>query len=73
MESYNLQYAPLKPRQGELTDPLYFDFISFSQYATIAREMGKGRQVFEVGAANMLLQLCCVVLCCEAGAKEWSV
>jgi hypothetical protein len=30
-ESYNLQYSPLKARVGDLTDPLYFDFISFSQ------------------------------------------
>jgi len=28
-------------QQGELTDPYYFDFISFAQYATIAREVSK--------------------------------
>jgi hypothetical protein len=27
-------------------DPLYFDFISFSQYATISREMGRPLKVF---------------------------
>lgn len=30
-ESYVLQYYPLKPKQGELSDPLYFDFISESR------------------------------------------
>ena len=28
-------------RQGELSDPTYFDFISFAQYATISRELSK--------------------------------
>jgi hypothetical protein len=28
-------------------DPLYFDFISFSQYSTISREMGRPLQVFD--------------------------
>jgi hypothetical protein len=28
-------------------DPLYFDFISFSQYATISREMASPAHVFE--------------------------
>jgi hypothetical protein len=28
-------------------DPLYFDFISFSQYATISREMAQPARVFE--------------------------
>eukprot|EP00775_Hariotina_reticulata_P013762 gene13762-13881_t len=44
LEGYNLLYAPLKMRQGDLTDPLYFDFISFSQYATISREMATSPQ-----------------------------
>ena len=38
--------------QGDLTDPLYFDFISFSQYATIGREMPNGQQVFKVRCLN---------------------
>ena len=28
-------------KQGELSDPLYFDFISFAQYATISRELSR--------------------------------
>ena len=28
-------------KQGELTDPYYFDFISFAQYATINRDIFK--------------------------------
>ena len=34
--------------QGDLTDPSYFDFITFAQLATISREMQQGRQQFEV-------------------------
>ena len=34
--------------QGDLTDPSYFDFITFAQLATISREMQQGRQHFEV-------------------------
>ena len=34
--------------QGDLTDPSYFDFISFAQLATISREIPKGQQEFEV-------------------------
>lgn len=39
-------------KQGDLTDPDYFDFISFAQYATIAMTMRNGRDIFEekVGA-----------------------
>jgi hypothetical protein len=33
----------MTPRQGDLQDPSYFDFISFSQYATLADEMRKGQ------------------------------
>lgn len=35
--------------QGDLTDPSYFDFISFAQLATISREIPLGQQAFEVG------------------------
>lgn len=42
-EGYNLAYSPLKPRIGDLTDPLYFDFITFSQFATLSREMAAAR------------------------------
>ncbi len=48
-EPYLLQYSLLKVKQGDITDPLYFDFISFAQFATISREMPLGRQVFKVG------------------------
>ena len=34
--------------QGDLTDPLYFDFISFCQSATLRQEMQRGKQTFEV-------------------------
>jgi len=45
--------------QGDLTDPLYFDYISYAQYAVIGREMPKGQQVFQVRG-----KLCvCVCMC----------
>lgn len=47
VESYTLQYSPLKIKTGELTDPLYFDFISFAQYATISNAMRTGENVFQ--------------------------
>ncbi|KAL6764498.1 hypothetical protein V8C86DRAFT_2471112 [Haematococcus lacustris] len=47
-EGYALQYAPaLQVRRGDLTDPLYFDFINFSQWAVIGQEMPNGQQVFK--------------------------
>ncbi|CAM9178448.1 unnamed protein product [Discosporangium mesarthrocarpum] len=47
---YKGQYQGIQ--QGDLTDPAYFDFISFAQYASISRGMKAGRGIFEesVGA-----------------------
>jgi hypothetical protein len=39
--------SQIKVTQGELTDPAYFDFISFCQYASIAQGMRNGRLLFE--------------------------
>lgn len=39
-------YPPLSIRQGELTDPAYFDFISCAQYLTVNHEMRNGKLVF---------------------------
>ncbi|KAL2652578.1 hypothetical protein R1flu_020706 [Riccia fluitans] len=52
LEPYTLQYKPLKVKYGDLTDPLYFDFISFSQFATISQEIRNSEVVFQekVGA-----------------------
>jgi len=44
---YTVQYSPVIIRPGQLTDPLYFDFINYIQYALLAKEMPKGRMVFE--------------------------
>ena len=46
-EPYTLQYDPIKIKQGDLTDPNYFDFIAFSQSLTVSQEAAHGRQVFE--------------------------
>ncbi len=42
----------LQVRQGELGDPLYFDFIAFAQYATICAAFGAAPQVFQARAAT---------------------
>ena len=41
-------YKQALPRvtQGDLSDPAYFDFISFAQYATISACMRNGRRIF---------------------------
>ncbi|KAI5067335.1 hypothetical protein GOP47_0017863 [Adiantum capillus-veneris] len=57
VEPYTLQYRPLNVKYGDLTDPLYFDFISFAQFATISNEMKNGQYVFqERNGANGELQ-----------------
>ena len=40
-EPYVNELGPGIVQQGDLTDPYYFDFISFAQYATINREISK--------------------------------
>lgn len=49
-ENYKLAAPPFET--GELTDPNYFDFISYMQFDTIGRVLGQAKQVFEeqVGA-----------------------
>lgn len=44
-ERYRESYPSVQ--QGDLSDPAYFDFISFCQHATVASEMRSGSQVFE--------------------------
>ena len=39
--------------QGDLTDPLYFDFISWAQSATLNGEMPRGKQTFQVPASAL--------------------
>jgi hypothetical protein len=46
-EPYTLQYDPIKIKQGDLTDPNYFDFIAFAQSTTVSQEAAHGRQVFK--------------------------
>ena len=46
-EPYTQQYSPLKIEQGKLTDPLYFDFISYTQFKVVAKEIPKSQSVFE--------------------------
>ena len=41
-EDYVNEYPPLTVKQGELTMPAYFDFISFAQYVTLNAEMKNG-------------------------------
>ncbi|MEW5298480.1 MAG: hypothetical protein WDW36_001598 [Sanguina aurantia] len=51
--SYTLQYAPLAPKIGDLSDPLYFDFISYCQFATISQEMPNGALLFQELQGNI--------------------
>lgn len=47
-ESYSQLVSPLEPRKGQLDDPLYFDFISYSQaLAADAALRGHPPRVFE--------------------------
>ncbi len=43
--------------QGDLTNPAYFDFISFAQLGTISAALDKPRNVFQARLAlhNLLL------------------
>lgn len=63
-EPYKLQYSPLNIRLGDLTDPLYFDFIQYAQYALLSREMPNGRQIFEVSGIA-LCHPCSLVRSCQ--------
>ena len=47
VEPYTQQYSPLKIEQGKLTDPLYFDFISYTQFKVVAKEIPRSQSVFE--------------------------
>jgi len=51
-EPYKYLYEPLRIEQGAIADPLYFDFVTFVQTATIGRAIPKSTSVFEerVGA-----------------------
>jgi hypothetical protein len=46
-EAYKYLYDPIRIEQGAIGDPLYFDFVSFVQMATIAREIPRAAAVFE--------------------------
>jgi len=41
-EGYKSLYDPLAPKVGDLSDPIYFDFISFSQVGAAMRTMRSG-------------------------------
>ncbi|KAJ1483972.1 hypothetical protein T484DRAFT_1798312 [Baffinella frigidus] len=38
--------AETDTKQGDLSNPLYFDFISSAQFATITQEMRRGQTFF---------------------------
>lgn len=46
-EDYYNSFPKLGLIQGDLTDPKYFDFISYAQYLTLDQEMKNGKQIFE--------------------------
>lgn len=48
VEAYSQLVSPLEPRKGDLSDPLYFDFISYSQALAVdAALKGHPPRVFE--------------------------
>ena len=46
-EGYMALIAPLRVQQGDLEDPLYFDYVAFAQCLVIGQLMLKGEQVFQ--------------------------
>ena len=54
---YLLLYEPLQIKQGELSSPLYFDYIAFAQLAAGGEEMPRGLQVGPVWAAAVVRPL----------------
>jgi hypothetical protein len=46
-EAYKLLVDPLPVPVGNLASPLYFDFIAFSQWATLSKAMPDAPQVFQ--------------------------
>jgi hypothetical protein len=46
-EPYKYLYEPLRIEQGKITDPLYFDFVTFVQMACASRAIPKAAKVFE--------------------------
>jgi hypothetical protein len=46
-EPLMIQYSPITIKQGELSDPNYFDFISAMQFSTVTTLMAKGKQTFK--------------------------
>jgi hypothetical protein len=61
-EAYKLMMDPLPVPVGNLANPIYFDFIAFSQWATIAQAMRDAPQVFSVCTAPALRLLHALVL-----------
>lgn len=47
-EPYKFLVDPLQVPIGNLASPLYFDFIAFSQYATLSKAIPDAPQVFQV-------------------------
>jgi len=45
-EPLTIQYSPITIKQGELSDPNYFDFIAAMQFTTITASMKNGIQTF---------------------------
>lgn len=46
-EPYKFLVDPLQVPIGNLASPLYFDFIAFSQYATLSKAIPDAPQVFQ--------------------------
>lgn len=51
LQGYMLQYSPLRVRQGDLTDPLYFDFISYAQVRRGRRQVKHKTTIHDITKA----------------------
>lgn len=52
-EPYKFLVDPLQVPIGNLSSPLYFDFIAFSQYATLSKAIPDAPQVFQVRSHSL--------------------
>ena len=46
-EPYVLQHSPIPIQQGDLSNAIYFDFISYAQFLTVNTAIEKSSKLFE--------------------------
>ncbi|KAK9839251.1 hypothetical protein WJX81_004341 [Elliptochloris bilobata] len=66
-EAYTLQCSPAVIQQGDLTNPAYFDFISFAQLGTVSAALDRPRSIFQEFCEECDHQLRTVVRSADTG------